>query len=269
MNFQAPSENEIKKILIDAPYFDWPTFAHMPLNCFDLTAALLSFPGDISEARQTDSDFYASYTIDINDLDTSIRFDKQFDVEMWNEKSLTVLWRLGLLRWSCFTDLDDFCVLNQGFFRVGINILRFQNIENVYNILEPRQLRIAIYESLQPHIEKGFIQPIQIESIFSKDINGVQWTIARSFNGLNYPEYEALKPIDERTAISVSATLGNCWFGGETIPEEVEQKHLASFWDFLSHICLHPTHDNDLQIGSTVREAPGQAEKVDDDLPEW
>ncbi|MET0356828.1 MAG: hypothetical protein ABW044_08600 [Cellvibrio sp.] len=53
----------------------------------------------------------------------------------------------------------------------------------------------------------------------------------------------------------------------EDVPEDIEQKYLASFWDFLGHIHVTHTPDGDVKAGTTIRQAPGQAERID--LPEW
>lgn len=267
MNFHAPSDEQIRDILTKAPFFEWPTFDHMPLNCFDLTSAVLTFPGDISQSRIDENSGYANYKSDISDLNTCPRVDELFDIELWNENSLTVAWFYGRMKWACLIDAGDF-VLRQGFFGVGVAAARFQNIEGVDDLNDLKQLKHALFRSLTPHIERGSFRPIQEDAIFTKIINERPWVIARSLDQMNYPTYRAVSPIDHQTVMLIPATLDNCWFWDEIIPEEIEHKHLASFWDFLGHINLSYARDGDIQVGTTIREAPGQAEKIDD-LPEW
>lgn len=267
MGFREPTNDEIREILLSAPYFEWPTFDHMPLNCFDLTSAVLTFPGDISQCRTEEPSIYAKYAIDIGDLSTCPKKDEIFDVELWNEKSVCVAWFFGRFNWACMIDVGEF-VLRQGYFSVGVAVARFQHIQNVADITNFEQLKLALLSLLAIQIENEDVQPLQENSIFSKEINGRHWLIARSLNHANNPCYSAVSPIDHQTAIYIPASLRNCWFYGEVIPDSVEQKHLASLWDFLGHIHLTYEHNGDLAVGSVAREAPGQAEKVDD-LPEW
>lgn len=267
MSFNAPSNDKIREILTQAPHFEWPNFDHMPLNCFDLTSAVLTFPGDISQSRLDESSIYAEYKVDIDNLDTCPKKDKVFNAELWNEKDITVPWFFGRFEWACMIDAGEF-MLHQGVFTLGVAVARFQNIEGIDDLMDLKQLKHALFLSLTSHIESGIFQPIKEDSIFTKIISGRHWLIARSLNHVNSPVYRAVSPIDHQTAIFIPASLGNCWFLDEVIPEEVEQKHLASFWDFLGHIHLSYTREGDVVVGSIIREAPGQAEKIDD-LPEW
>lgn len=270
-NFQEPTDDEIRKILTDAPYFEWPTFNHMPLNCFDLTSAVFTFPGDISESRvhenSGEKSGYADYKVDIGDLNTCPKMDEVFNIELWNEESLVVPWFLGRMRWACLVNADDF-VLSQGFFSVGVAVARFQNIEGANNLTDIEQLRSVLFHSLAPDMERGLFKPIKEDEIFVKKIYLRPWLIARSLDQLNNPTYRAVSPIDYQTAIFIPATLRNSWFLDEDVPDEIEQKHLASFWDFLGHINVTHNRDGDVETGTTIRQAPGQAEKIDDSF-EW
>lgn len=267
MGFREPTNEEIREILLSAPYFEWPTFDHMPLNCFDLTSAVLTFPGDISRSRANHGCRAAGYRFDINDLSSCPRMHDFFDVELWNEESAIAPWFLGALEWSCLIDVNEF-VLRQGFFSVGVAVSRFQNVGESINLHEVEQLKQASFNLLKLQIENETFRSININDLYVKNIKGRDWLVAQSLNQLNYPAYQVVSPIDHQTAILISATLDNSWFYGEVIPESVEQKHLASFWDFLGHIHLTYEHNGDLAVGSVAREAPGQAEKMDD-LPEW
>ncbi|MET0356827.1 MAG: hypothetical protein ABW044_08595 [Cellvibrio sp.] len=141
-NFQEPTRDDIRRILIEARYFEWPTFDHMPLNCFDLTSAVFTFPGDICESRVHENSGYVNYKIDISDLETCPRKDEVFDIELWNEKSVLVSWFFGRMEWSCLVDAGDF-VLNKGFFAAGVAVARFQNVPGVDDLTDLKQLKRA------------------------------------------------------------------------------------------------------------------------------
>lgn len=267
MSFHEPSKEDVRKLFTDAPFFEWPTFDHMPLNCFDLTSAIITFPGDISESRARENSGYADYKFDISDLNTCPKKDELFEIELWNEESINVPWFLGRFHWACMIDAGGL-VVRQGFFGLGVAVARFQNIEGVDDLTDLDQLKHALFHAIKSQVENGAFQPIQESAIFTKVINGRPWLIARSLDQLNHPTYRLASPIDHQTVIFIPATLDNSWFMDETIPEEVEQKHLASFWDFLAHINVSYSREGDVEVGSIIREAPGQAEKMDD-LPEW
>lgn len=269
MDQRPPSQEEIRDAFINAPGFIWPEFAAMPLNCFDLKTALLTFPGDISKSRSDPFSDCADFQVDINDLNTCPRIDSFFEKERWNESSLFVWWYLGRFHWTCSPGAVRQFSVTQGFFTTYINVTRFQNMEEVSDITQPFQLKTALYKSLIGKIEKGFIKPITPDSIFEKSINGRVWVIARSFDPCDNPTYEVASAIDHRTAIDLAIKLDNSWFSDETIPNEVEQKHLASLWDYLSHVTIHPAGSNHLEAGTFYRETPGQAEKVEEDKFEW
>lgn len=269
MNLTPPTQAQVRAILASTPHFHWPTFSHQPLNCFDLTAALLTFPGDITKDRTQAPYYYAGYCIDIDNLDTCPRRHEAMDADLWNAECSAVRWRLGTVRWTCTVDVGDYAI-SKGFFRVLIGVTRYQNIDNVSDISDLAQLRRALYASVQVDLEAGSMQPFAPETMFEREIGGRTWLIARSLNGLHYPTYEIVSPIDHRTTICISATLDNCWFWGEIIPTEVEEKHLASLWDYIAHISLQDDRAaNDSTVGTTSREAPGQAEKVPDDSLDW
>lgn len=269
MNQAPPSPEEMRDLLINAPHFIWPEFSAMPLNCFDIGPTLLTFPGDIARSRNDPFSDCADFSFDINDLNTCPRIDSFFEKERWNESSLTIRWFLGRTKWACSPgDIRQFSV-TQGFFSVYINIKRFQNLEGINDITQPNQILSAMYQCLGERTGKSNLVDFCKEAASAKAVNGKTWTIIRSFNACNFPEYDVVLPIDYRTAIYLGVDLDNCWFDGETIPEEVEQKHLASLWDYLSHINLHPAENQDLKAGTIFREAPGQAEKADDDKFEW
>lgn len=265
MTFQPPSEDEIKRLLIEAPRFYWPTFEHMPLNCFDLGSGTISFPGDISERRAKNSSIYAPFQFDIADLETCPRYDTDFDEEIWNEQSTTVRWYLGGFNWACTIDTDGYA-LKQGYFAVDVNITRFQNIDEVTDIREPDQLQRAIRVSLSADIKKGFFKDYDDYTTQLKTFKQTPWLIVGSYDQLGYPAYHFIAVIDHQHAIAVYATLNSCWSQGETIPKEVERKHLESMWDFLGQINLSLAEDSDRLTGSFAREAPGHAEKIEDDL---
>ncbi|MES2673749.1 MAG: hypothetical protein V4660_05885 [Pseudomonadota bacterium] len=267
MSFHAPSDAEIREIVTNAPFFEWPTFDHMPLNCFDLTAATITFPGDISQSRVEDRPIYADYKININDLNTCPKEDAVFECEIWNEESTTVPWFFGRMKWTCLIDAGEF-VLHQGVFRLAVAAMRFQNIEGVSDLTNIKQLKHALFSLVTEQIKNGDFQPIHEDTLYVKVINDRPWVISRSLDQDNNPIYRAVTAIDFQTVIFIPAALGNSWFRDEIVPEEVEQKHMASFWDFLAHIHLNYTREEDLVVGSIIREAPGQAEKIDD-LPEW
>lgn len=268
MDLLPPSREEVREALINAPHFIWPEFAAMPLNCFDLTAALLTFPGDISKSRSDPFSDCANFTFDINDLNTCPRIDSFFERERWNEDSTNIWWFLGKVQWACSPGSIGYFSVTQGFFSVYINVERYQNIQNIDDVTQLAQLKSVLELSLNSRTDKGLFKDGAETSIFEKTINGRNWVIGRGFDRCNFPVYEIVSAIDYRTSISIVANLDNCWFDGETIPEEVEQKHLASLWDYLSHVNLHLAGSNDLEAGTIFRETPGQAEK-DDEKFEW
>lgn len=177
-------------------------------------------------------------------------------------------WNFGKLKWACMIELGD-DVLYRGHFSVGVGVIRYQNIDLISDIRDFNELKQCVICSLADSVAQGLVAPIDQESFFEKEVNGRNWLIGRTLNALNYPEYHALSPIDHRTAINVPATLDNCWDRDEIIPWEVEQKHLASFWDFLSQIQFIENREDALAPGSHLREAPGQAEKIPNDDFEW
>lgn len=269
MNFLPPSHEEIRDLLINSPNFIWPEFAAMPLNCFDLTAALLTFPGDIAKSRNKPFSDCANFRFDINDLNTCPRMDSYFEKERWNEDSTHIWWFLGKLQWACSPGIIRDFSITQGFFSVYVYVERIQNMPSIKDVQQPLELRTSLEKVLASRKESGLCKTGSDTSIFEKTISGRNWLIGRELNLCNFPVYNIVSAIDSRTAISVVADLDNCWFEGETIPEEVEQKHLASLWDYLSHINLHPAGSNDVEAGTIFREAPGQAEKSDDEKFEW
>lgn len=266
MNRLPPSEEEIRSTLINTPRFYWPEFAAMPLNCFDLTAALLTFPGNITESRDDPYSDCANFRIDINDLNTCPRFHSFFETERWNETSLSVQWFLGRLHWVCSIPFDDFFSINQGYFKVYVNVKRFQNLDGINNVNEPQQLKSAMYRCMKGAVDGGSIKDFPEDSITERIINGRTWTIARSLAPGDIPIYNIATPIDYRTALYIGVELDNDWFAGEALPEEVEQKYLESLWDYIGHITIHPAGSNVLEAGTFYRETPGQAEKVEDDF---
>ena len=263
MNCIEPTDEEIRTIFLETPQYLWPTFEHMPLNCFDLGVGLLVFPGDISKDRARDPAYFADYKIDINDESTCPKMCNWSEIEFWNESSKSMRWFLGRIRWACMIDRGDY-VLKNGYFGAGVGVVRFQNIPWVNDVQEVSQLKKAVEASIEDSVSNGTLKPLHNESFLEKDINGSKWLIGRSLNGLGYPEYFAVLPIDYRTVIHVAASLDNCWQRDETIPDVVEQKHLASFWDFLSQVHLILDHSGGWEVGSQAREAPGQAEKEND-----
>lgn len=268
MNYTPPSRERIQSLFISTPHYFWPTFAHQPLNCFDLTKALLTFPGDISKDRAQAPSYYANYCIDIDDLATCPRRYEITDADLWTEEGTEVRWRLGTVEWACIVEADGLAI-SQGFFRTLVGVTRYQNIDGVTDINDEAQLRLALYASVQGDLKIGAMQPFAPETIFSREIGGRTWHIARSLDGCNYPTYEIVSPIDHRTTICISATLSSCWHWEEIVPAEVEEKHLESLWDFLAHVSLQYGADGTNAIGTTARDAPGQAAKEAADSFEW
>jgi hypothetical protein len=150
-----------------------------------------------------------------------------------------------------------------------VNVKRFQNLEGIDDITKPNELLSALHQCLGERTGKHNLADFCTAAVSEKAVKGKTWTIVRSFNACNFPEYDVILPIDHRTAVYLGVDLDNCWFEGETIPDDVEQKHLASLWDYLGHINLHPAGSNDVEAGTIFREAPGKAEKSDDEKFEW
>lgn len=269
MDSLPPSHEELRELLINSPYFIWPEFSAMPLNCFDLTSALLTFPGDISKSRSKPFADCADYRFDINDLNTCPRMDTFFERERWNDDSTHIWWFLGKLQWACSPGSISNFSITQGFFSTYVYVERIQNMPGINDVREPTQLKASLERILTSRRDSGICKAGSETSIFEKVVDGRNWIIGREFNLCNFPVYNMVSAIDHRTAISIVADLDNCWFEGETIPEEVEQKHLASLWDYLSHINVHPAGSNYVEAGTIFREAPGQAEKSDDEKFEW
>ncbi|MEY4589165.1 MAG: hypothetical protein RL497_1241 [Pseudomonadota bacterium] len=269
MSFVEPTDAETRSAFINASHFFWPTFEHLPLNCFDIGVGMVLFPGEISEDRAQDPSYFAGFKTDINDDTTCPRISESTGDELWNEASIAIRWFFGRIKWACMVDMDSY-VLKKGYFCTGIGVVRFQNMAEITDIQDRQQLKKAIQRSFEREVALEFLQPLNEHSFFEKEINGANWFIARTFNALGYPEYLAVLPIDSRTVIHVPAALENCWDRDETIPPAVEQKHLASFWDFLGQIQLVYDRTGEWETGSQVREAPGQAQPIpQENLPEW
>jgi hypothetical protein len=224
---------------------------------------LLVFPGEISKDRARDPSYFADYKIDINDVSTCPKQCSWSGTEFWNESSYIIRWFFGRIIWACMIDMDSY-VLKNGFFGVGIGVVRYQNIPDVSDLRDLAQLKQAVICAMGKEIAEGLYLPFSESSFSVREVSGREWLIARTLNGMGYPEYRALLPIDERTVIHIPAVLDNCWQPNETIPNEVEQKHLASFWDFLSQVHLISDQSGGWQVGSQAREAPGHALKEDD-----
>lgn len=236
---ERPSNEKIREILLNTPQYGWPDFDDMPLNCFDLTSATLTFPGDISPARTREPKRYAAYKIDIDDVQTCPRELEFFDYEFWNETSVSVPWFFGRLDWRC-TISADAILLRYGTMYVGVAAERLRFIPDVTDLTDFDQLKPALFCSLTAHIENGEFQPIAEDTIYSKAINGRTWLVARSVDDMNCPTYKIVSPIDYQTVMVVHAGVNGGWFADEPVPEVVEQKYMASLWDFLGHI--HLTH---------------------------
>ena len=86
---------------------------------------------------------------------------------------------------------------------------------------------------------------------------------------MNSPDYSVATALDYRTAITAGVSVGNSWFDDEEIPPEVEEKYLASFWDFLSHVTISATPPEGCSPGIIERTAPGQAIKTEPENTGW
>lgn len=257
-----PSDDDIREILLNAPVVEWPTFEHMPLNCFDIGNASLLFPGDISKSRQLEAGFFSPYRFDMSDPTTSRKRDEDFDLELWNEESHSIPWFLGRLTWKTMIDVESF-VLTQGYFANLVAVLKFRHLQpntNVQNI-ETLKDMVMLELSNMRHFDS-----LRREDLIVKEIHNQSWLIARQIDALKTPIYACYKAINTDSVIYVASGIEQAWIGDDLIPESVEQKYLASFWDFLSQIQIR--FDKDLPPGTVAREAPGQAEK-EDDLPQW
>ncbi|BCD99587.1 hypothetical protein [Marinagarivorans cellulosilyticus] len=258
-----------KDLLINTDRFHWETFAHKPLNVFDLGEWTLSFPGDTAQDRNSQPWRYANYQFDINDLATCPKYlDPNNIKELWNEESQEIMWLLGRDNWSCHVHADGF-VLIKGSCMFGITVSRFQHIEGVTDLRKIDQLTQAVHSQLaKSNAELGF-KPVLLSDCFTKNINSREWAIAKGRDGMNSPDYSVATALDYRTAITAGVSVGNSWFDDEEIPPEVEEKYLASFWDFLSHVTISATPPEGCSPGIIERTAPGQAIKTEPENTGW
>ncbi|HEY7772082.1 MAG TPA: hypothetical protein VIC26_02795 [Marinagarivorans sp.] len=263
------TQEQKRQLLLDADRFYWETFAHKPLNVFDLGQWLLSFPGEITQARDSQPWRYANYKIDINDLDTCPKYSDSNNIrELWNNDSQEIMWLLGRDSWGCHVHADGFALIT-GACRVGITVSRFQNIEGVSDLHNSEQLTTAIYSQLAQYGKRHGYRPILSSDCFTKKTAGHEWSVVRSRSNLNEPDYIAATALDYRTAVTASFAVGSAWYEGEDIPPEIEEKYLASFWDFLAQINLAAMPAEGATPGTIERTAPGAATKAKPETSGW
>lgn len=256
-------------LLINAESFRWENFAHKPLNIFDAGPWTVCFPGDISADRELLPFGYAAYQFDINDLETCPRYaGPGHYLELWNESSQEISWLLGRQGWCCIVPADGF-VLTSGDCRIGVAITRFRNIDGVSDLTRGDELRLAQFSvTAQSNKEHNF-KPLTLGDCFQKTINGMEWEVIKTRNALGSPVYSVATPLDYRTAITVELVVGSAWVDGEEIPENVEEKYVASFWDFLSHITLSPSRESDTPAGTIERFDPEKVVKEENNNSGW
>ena len=263
-----PTRDEQKEIMHEADRFYWENFRHKPLNVFDLGPWTLAFPGDISESRSSyDSDSFASYAFDINDLKTCPRFVGQDgSFELWNEDGIKASWHLGREQWQSIIRSDK-CHLTAGIFHLKISVSRFLNLPDNSNLKENEDLIDIIYFMGRASQQELGWKSIQRSDCFVRQVNNADWIICRKINGLGAPNYTVATAIDHRTAITLFVNIEGAWFDDESLPANIEAKYLESIWDYLGQVTLTPSSE-EKKVGTIDRTPEGETPKVQK-APSW